>query len=210
MSFNFDFTLDKLSECIPHNKEPKLWFDALTIQLDKNGITTLEEVAGFIAQCQHESLDFTVLSENLNYGLKGLRKVFKRYFATEAIAAQYQRNPPAIANRVYANRMGNGTEKSGDGWKYRGRGILQITGRNNYIQCSNVLFQDDTLVRFPDKLLEPEIAIASACWYWNSRNINDCCNQGDIKTMTMRVNGGVNGLEERVENWQRALRVLKG
>lgn len=208
--FNFDFTLEKLSKCLTHNKHPELWFEALSKCLPKYNINTVETTAGFLAQCQHESCDFTVLQENLNYGSKGLRKVFRKYFPTDALAEQYQRKPELIANRVYASRMGNGDEKSGEGWLYRGRGILQVTGKNNYIHCSKELFNDDRLVSDPELLLLPENAILSACWYWNSRNINETCVKHDIQAMTLRVNGGDNGLAERTSNWKRALTILKG
>jgi putative chitinase len=210
MSFNFDFTIDKLAECVQHNKNLQPWYDAMVEQLPKYEINTVETVAGFIAQCQHESADFTVLAENLNYSAKGLRKVFKKYFPTDALAAQYQHKPVEIANKVYSNRMGNGSEKSGDGWKFRGRGILQITGKNNYAECSKILFNDNSLVQDPDKLLIPINAILSACWYWDARDVNKSCVNHDIKTMTLKINGGTNGLEERSANWKRALSVLGG
>ena len=210
MSFNFEFTVDKLAECIPHNKNPQEWYDAMIKYLPEHGINDVETVAGFIAQCQHESADFTVLSENLNYSAKGLRKVFRKYFTTDALAKAYAHKPVDIANKVYANRLGNGSEKSGDGWKFRGRGILQITGKNNYAECSKILFNDTSLVQNPDALLTPTNAILSACWFWDARNINKTCVNRDIKNMTLLVNGGLNGIEERTSNWVRALSILQG
>jgi putative chitinase len=207
--FTFDFTLEKFKKCVPHNKEPELWFQALYEELPKYNINTLERVAGFISQCQHESNDFTVLEENLNYSAKGLRQVFRKYFTTDAIAKQYERKKVAIANRAYANRMGNGDESSGDGWKYRGHGIIQITGKNNYIACSKFLFGDDSLVQNPDLLLQPKYAVLSACWYWDMRDLNQSCDTKDIITMTKRINGGTVGIDDRKSNWIRALDVLK-
>lgn len=206
--FTFDFTLEKLSKCLKHNKDPKPWFDALYEELPKYGINTVETVAGFIAQCQHESTDFTVLQENLNYSAKGLRQTFRKYFQTDAIAQQYERKKVAIANRAYANRMGNGPEESGEGWMYRGRGIIQITGKNNYIACSKFLFNDDRLVTNPDLLLEPKYAVLSACWFWDMRDLNESCIKKDIVTMTKRINGGENGIDSRRELWKNALNIL--
>jgi putative chitinase len=205
MSFEFDFTLDKLTECVHKNKEPELWYNALCEYLPQFQITTPARVAGFIAQCQHESLDFTFLQENLNYSAKGLMGIFKKYFPTEDIANAYARKPQMIANRVYSSRMGNGDEASGDGWRFRGRGILQITGRSNYTQCSRDLFQDDTLVNDPDLLRTPEYAVLTACWFWHKNGLNQICDKGDIVLLSKRINGGTIGLEDRIAHWNIAL-----
>ncbi len=205
MSFEFDFTLDKLTECVHKNKEPELWYNALCEYLPQFQITTPARVAGFIAQCQHESLDFTFLQENLNYSAKGLMGIFKKYFPTEDIANAYARKPQMIANRVYSSRMGNGDEASGDGWRFRGRGILQITGRSNYTQCSRDLFQDDILVNDPDLLRTPEYAVLTACWFWHKNGLNQICDKGDIVLLSKRINGGTIGLEDRIAHWNIAL-----
>jgi putative chitinase len=177
--------------------------------LPKFYITTPARVAGFVAQCQHESGDFIWLSENLNYGAKGLRNLFGKYFPNDDLARQYERKPQMIANRIYANRMGNGNEQSNDGWHYRGRGILQITGRSNYTQCSRDLFSDDTLAHNPDLLRTPEYAIISACWFWYKNVLNPICDQGDIVLLSKLINGGTIGLDDRIKHWNHCLDVFE-
>jgi putative chitinase len=210
MSFEFDFTPEKLAECIHKNKNPQMWYDAFAEHFPAFEITTPARVAGFIAQCQHESLDFTVLQENLNYGAKGLRGLFGKYFPTDALALQYERKPEMIANRIYASRMANGNEASGDGWKFRGRGILQITGRDNYTRCSRELFGDDCLVENPELLRQPAYATLSACWFWRKNGLNQICDSGDIVLLSKRINGGTIGLEDRVKHWNIALDLFEG
>lgn len=210
MSFEFDFTVEKLAHLIHKNKEPNYWFNAMCEYLPKFEIVTPARVAGFVAQCQHESLDFTILQENLNYGAKGLRGLFGKYFPTDELAKQYERKPEMIANRIYANRMSNGNEQSGDGWKFRGRGILQITGRANYTQCSRDLFGDDTLAQDPDLVRTPEYAIITACWFWHKNQLNQICDKGDIVLLSKKINGGTIGLEDRIAHWNAALDVFEG
>ena len=207
--FQFDFTLDKLAKCINKNKNPHLWYDAFCEHFPAFDIVTPSRVAGFVAQCQHESLDFTILQENLNYGAKGLRGLFGKYFPNDELARQYERKPEMIANKIYGGRMGNGPEASGEGWKYRGRGIIQITGKNNYAQCSKDLFQDDTLVRDPDLLREPQWAVLSGCWFWHKNQLNQWCDQGDMNTLTKKINGGFIGLEDRIHHWNIALDLME-
>jgi putative chitinase len=210
MSFEFDFTLDKVAHLLHKNKEPEFWYNAMNEYLPKFGITTAARVAGFVAQGQHESADFTVLQENLNYSAKGLMGIFKKYFPDEAIANQYAKKPIMIANRVYGGRMGNGPEASGDGYKFRGRGILQLTGRANYTQCSRDLFGDDTLADDPDLVRTPEYAIITACWFWYKNQLNAICDRGDIVLLSKRINGGTIGLEDRIKHWNDALDVFEG
>jgi putative chitinase len=194
---------DTLKEILPNCKRPEDWAQALSDVMPQYGIETPVQVAAFLSQVGHESGHLNTLVENLNYGTNGLLTTFKKYFASETVAAQYARNPEKIANRVYALRMGNGDEASGDGWKYRGRGILQVTGRNNYAACSQKLFGDDRLLDNPDLLLEPEHAVASALWYWESRNIADYSD--DIVKVTKLVNGGTHGIEDRTDIYEKAL-----
>ena len=208
MSFEFEFTPEKLAECIHKNKNPQMWYEAFAEHFPAFEITTPARVAGFIAQCQHESLDFTVLQENLNYSAKGLRGLFGKYFPTDALAAQYERKPEMIANRIYASRMANGNEQSGDGWKFRGRGILQITGRDNYTRCSRELFGDDCLIDNPDLLRQPAYATLSACWFWHKNGLNAICDKGDIVLLSKRINGGTIGLEDRIKHYEHALHVM--
>ena len=171
-------------------------------------LNTPLRLAHFLAQCGHESGGFTLMQENLNYSAKGLVGTFKKYFPTEAHAKPYERKPEMIANRVYANRMGNGDEASGEGWYFRGRGIIQITGKNNYTKCSQSLFESNVLVENPDLLLEAEYAIHSACWFWSAARLNELSDSGDIKTMTKRINGGFIGLEDRINHYNHAIEIL--
>lgn len=209
MEFTFDFTAEQLAKCISKNKNSQEWYEGLYEQLPKFGIVTPARVAGFISQCQHESADFTVLTENLNYGAKGLMSIFKKYYQDEALAKAHERKPQLIANRVYSGRMGNGPESSGDGWKYRGRGLVQLTGRSNYTQCSRDLFGDDCLVDDPDLLLNPEWAILSACWFWHKNKLNDICDRGDVVLLSKRINGGTIGLADRIHHWNKCLELFE-
>jgi putative chitinase len=169
-------------------------------------ITTLQRVSCFVAQVGHESGGFRAIVENLNYSSDGLRKVFGKYFPTRDLANAYARKPERIANRVYANRMGNGPENSGDGWKYRGRGMIQLTGRNNY-----ELFAKAFKLSIPDAIgyLETrEGAAMSAAWFWDMRGLNTLADQGLFKKMTISINGGLNGFEDRLAHYEKARKLL--
>ncbi len=158
-------------------------------------ITTPLRIAHFLAQTAHESALYTVLVENLNYGARGLLATWpKRFDAARAEA--YARQPERIANYVYAGRMGNGPESSGDGWRYRGRGILQVTGRRTYREVGELLGAD--LEAEPELLETPRLAALAAGWYWHARGINDLCDRDDAVAVTEAVNGGRNGLEDRL------------
>jgi putative chitinase len=155
--------------------------------------------AHFFAQCAHESGNWKATSENLNYGAKGLRGIFGKYFPTDALAKSYERQPQKIANRVYANRMGNGDEASGDGWKFRGRGFLQLTGHDNYEALSKYINRPD-IMENPD-LVAGELAIESALWFFDRNKLWSICDQGTgdaaIIALTRRINGGQHGIEDR-------------
>jgi putative chitinase len=202
------FTEDAVKQLIPKVKNFDEWYSNLLNTLPEYDIDTSARVAAFMAQCGHESGGFTVMQENLNYSAKGLVGTFKKYFPTEAQAKLYERRPEMIANRVYANRMGNGDEASGEGWYFRGRGIVQITGKNNYTKCSQSLFESNVLVENPDLLLETEYAIHSACWFWSAARLNELADIGDMKTMTKRINGGYIGLEDRINHYNHAIEIL--
>jgi putative chitinase len=202
------FTEDAVRELIPKVKNFDEWYNNLLNILPEYDIDTPKRVAAFMAQCGHESGGFTVMQENLNYSAKGLRGIFGKYFPNDDIAKQYERKPEKIANRVYGNRMGNGPEESGEGWYFRGRGIVQITGKNNYTKCSQSLFESNVLVENPDLLLETEYAIHSACWFWSAARLNELADVGDIKTMTKRINGGFIGLEDRINHYNHAIEIL--
>ncbi len=165
----------------------------------------------FLAQCAHESGAFKHLEENLNYSATGLRATFPKYFPTEDIANTYARKPEFIASRVYAGRMGNGSEDSRDGWKFRGRGLIQLTGRSNYSACSQEILQDLTLLTKPELLTEPACAALSAAWFFDSHGctkLSDMDDEQALVAVTKKINGGVMGLDDRREWWQRAKRII--
>lgn len=201
-----NLTVDKLKECVKNNKQPEQLFEALQKYLPKYEINSPERLAGFLAQCGHESMDFTVLKENLNYGAKGLRGVFPKYFPDDATAAKYERKPEMIANKIYASRMGNGDEKSGEGYKYRGRGAIQLTGKENYTNFAKSIGKtlDETIAH----LETLDGAIESACWFWKKNGLNEIADKKDIVAMTKRINGGTIGLEDRKKHYEHNLEVL--
>jgi len=201
-----ELNLEKLKKCVPNNKDHAGLMNAFNKVFEKYEINTKERVAGFLAQCGHESLDFTVLKENLNYGAKGLRGTFSKYFPDDATAAKYERKPEMIANRVYASRMGNGNEASGDGYKFRGRGAIQLTGCSNYTAFAKDVGKtiDETIVY----LETLEGAIESACWFWKKNGLNEIADKKDITLMTKRINGGTIGLEDRKKHWEKNLQEL--
>jgi putative chitinase len=161
---------------------------------EENGVNTPLKIAHFMAQIEHES-GLKPISENLNYSAAGLRKTFKKYFPTIELANKYARKPEMIANKVYANRMGNGNETSGEGWKYRGRGFLQITGKENYYRLANDT--DIDCLKKPDLLLEEANAMISALWFWNLKGLNQLADKDDIVGITKKINGGLNGIVPR-------------
>ena len=182
------------------------WCDALNKLLPDYGIDTPQRVAAFIAQAAHESGNFTALHENLNYRWESLRKVFPKYFPTDELAQQYAHNQEAIANRVYANRMGNGDEASGDGFRYCGRGLIQLTGKTNYQNFADSI--ETPVEEVTDYLGTFEGAVQSACWFWETNNLNKWADAGDIKTMTKIINGGFIGLDDRIKHYEHALHVF--
>jgi putative chitinase len=164
--------------------------------LERNGMTSNLRLKHFFAQLDHES-GLKPISENLNYSAIGLLETFGKYFKTHVYAKQYARNPEKIANKVYANRMGNGSESSGDGWKYRGRGFIQLTGKNNYSQLSK-----DTGIDYlnnPDLLLNEADAIIAVLWFWTENRLNRFADMDNVEGLTRAINGGYNGLAHRKE-----------
>lgn len=183
------------------------YLEALNLILPEYQINTNLRLCHFLAQIIHESGHLKYNQENLNYSAKALRSVFGKYFPTDALAEQYARKPEKIANRVYANRMGNGDEASGDGWLRRGRGLIQLTGTDNYKACSKALNID--LMKNPDLIVSnAEVCVKTACWYWSVNNLNKYADIDDIKTITKRINGGYNGLEDRTKILNTAKKVL--
>jgi len=204
MSFNFDFNQDKLSQLVNNNVEQ--WFEALNANLPTYEINTVERVSAFIAQCAHESGGFRRLKENLNYKWESLRRVFPKYFPTDDVAQEYAHKPEQIANRVYGGRMGNGDESTGDGFRYCGRGLIQLTGRNNYTKFAESIHM--AVEEVPTLLETYDGAVKSACWFWQTNNLNQWADVGDIVTMTKRINGGTIGLEDRQKHYAHALEVF--
>jgi putative chitinase len=201
-------TLEQLYEINGRKYRDKCeyYIDALNDVLPLYRINTDMRLAHFLAQTVHESGHLYYKEENLNYKAEGLRKTFGKYF-TEAEFDRYARQPQKIANRVYANRMGNGGEGSGDGWKYRGRGLIQLTGRDNYKACGAALDMD--FLNSPETLCQnAETIVRSACWYWTSRGLNEIADRDDVLSVTKKINGGTNGLENREENLRRAKKTL--
>lgn len=167
-----------------------------------------KRLAGFLAQTAHESGGFTAVKENLNYSAKGLMTTFRKYFPTEAIAKQYERKPEKIANRVYANRMNNGDEASGDGYRFCGRGLIQLTGRANYTKFAQDLgISVEETVAY---LETPNGAVSSAGWFWDNNNLNGYCDRDDFVGLTKRINGGTIGLEDRKHHYDIMLELLQG
>lgn len=204
-------TLELLQKICPSTKKEKLltYVDPLNDVCDYYDITqTSQRLACFLAQIAHESGGFNFVVENLNYGAKGLMTTFKKYFPSEELAKQYERKPERIANKVYANRMGNGPESSGDGFKYRGRGLIQLTGKDNYTRFSNDLgiSLDETV----EYMGTPEGACSSAGWFWDNNSLNNYCDRYDFIGLTKRINGGTIGLEDRKHHYEVALSTLQG
>jgi len=206
--FDFDFTQEKLGKIIPGNPYLDHWYEALCKILPDYDINTVPRVAAFLAQCAHESGGFKALKENLNYRAVTLRKVFPKYFPTDDLAAAYAQKPEMIANRVYGGRMGNGDEHSGDGFRYCGRGLIQLTGKENYTRFAESI--ETPVEEIPEFLATFEGAIQSACWFWETTNLNQWADNGDILTMTKRINGGTIGLEDRKHHYAHAIHVLQG
>lgn len=202
-------TKDKIIHLLHGNSDAAAWADAAMEILPKYEITTANRIAGFFAQCGHESMNFTVLSENLNYRAETLEKLFSKYFSKAGRnAADYAKQPEKIANVIYANRMGNGDTASGDGYRFRGRGVVQLTGRDNYTAFGKSVGM--TAEQVIDYVTTKKGALESACWYWASRNINAACDVNDITKMTKLVNGGTIGLDDRKHHYEQALAVLGG
>lgn len=176
----------------------------------KFNINTSLRLAHFLAQCGHESGGFKAVNENLNYGAKGLLTTFKKYFPTQALAEQYQRNPEKIASRVYGGRMGNGGEETKEGYKFRGRGYIQLTGKANYTEFDKVVTEN--ILENPD-LVATKYPLLSAAWFWSKNGLNSVADKGstdaDVTAITKRVNGGTIGLPDRIKHFKEYYSLLK-
>ena len=200
---------DQLKQILPNNPYLDHWCEALNKILPDYDIDTPQRVAAFIAQCAHESGGVTALHENLNYRAVTLLKIFPKYFPTDELAEQYVSQPnkqELIANRVYANRMGNGDEASGDGYRYCGRGLIQLTGKQNYQAFADSI--EIPVEEVPEFLETFEGAVQSACWFWEANNLNQWADKGDILTLTKRINGGTIGLADREKHYHHALHIF--
>ena len=204
-----NITLAQLKQFLPKNPYVEHWHHALEQLFPDYDINTPKRMAAFLAQCGHESGNFTAIKENLNYKAASLRKIFPKYFPDDAIATQYANKPnkqEAIANRIYANRMGNGDESSGDGFRFCGRGLIQLTGRSNYQAFADSL--EMNINDLPEYLATFEGAAQSACWFWETNNLNRFADSGEIIGMTKVINGGYIGLEDRISNYEHALHIF--
>ena len=200
-------TLEQLTNFFEDTDDSVLtnFVDPINKVIEEFEINTTERISMFLAQVGHESGGLTKLHENLNYKAARLVQIFPKYFR-DVDPDDYGGKPEAIANRVYADRMGNGSEDSGDGYRFRGRGAVQLTGRSNYTACGKDLGID--LETNPDYLETPEGAIRSAAWFWDQHDLNEYADNGDVTMVTKRINGGTIGLEERAELYKEALRVF--
>lgn len=207
-------TLEQLQAIIPTNRSPDHWHGPLVDMFKKYDITTVNRIAGFLAQCAHESRDFTALEENLNYSASALYRVFgRRYFRSEAHAREYHRQPEKIANYVYmdenrSRRGALGNTQPGDGWRFRGRGIKQITGRNNYTAFGKSVGM--SAEEAAEYIATPKGALESACWFWSTNGLNRYADANDIVGMSKRINGGTIGLNDRKRRYARAKAILNG
>lgn len=204
-----EFTKEHLQQLLPKNPYIDYWYNALTQLFPDYEIDNEKRIAAFIAQCAHESANFMVLRENLNYRWQTLRKIFPKYFPTDELAQEYASKPnkqEAIANKVYANRMGNGPEESGDGYRYSGKGLIQLTGKDNYFWFSQSI--GISVEEAAEYMLTFEGAAQSACWFWETNKLNQWADKGDILTLTKRINGGTIGLQDRIKHYEHALHVL--
>ena len=207
----FELQKEHLAKLIPGNKNVDEWFEALVDVMPKYGINTERRAAHFISQCAHESNNFRSLQENLNYSEKALKAVFGRYFgdAPKANAAEYARNPEKIANRVYFDKyrkykMGNTNE--GDGWLFRGRGLKQLTGRENYTKFGASV--NMTAEEAAEYVATPAGAVESACWFWDTKKLNNIADTDNVTKMTKVINGGNIGLADRQQRYAKAMEVF--
>ena len=211
----FEFEEGHLAQMIPSNKAAAgKWFAAMQEIFPKYEINTPQRIAGFIAQCAHESNEFKSLEENLNYSEKALNAVFGRYFGPgKRDAAEYARNPEKIANYVYqdefrSKRGAMGNVNDGDGWLFRGRGIKQLTGRNNYTAFGKTVGM--SAEEAAEYVATPKGAIESACWFWKTNKLEKWADKGDNVGLTKKINGGTIGLDDRNRRWEEALAILGG
>jgi putative chitinase len=214
-------TAEQFAGLFPKAQDPQSWVDSMNNVFPTYKINTLKRIAAFLAQCGHESGGWIVFEENLNYSAERLMVIFKKYFSTKELANDYARQPQKIANLVYGGRLGNGPEESGDGWLYRGRGPIQLTGKNNYREFAKYMFEEN-LIEDQEKFLnnpylvaatataDRKFALMSAIWFWNKNKLNVEADAGNLESMTRKINGGLNGLEDRKKLYNQAIELLDG
>jgi putative chitinase len=202
---DFILTQEQLGQIIPGNPYVDHWYNALAQACPDYDINTPQRLAAFLAQCGHESGGFTAIKENLNYKAESLCRVWPRYF-NAGNANDYAHNQEKIANRAYGGRMGNGDEASGDGYRFCGRGLIQLTGRSNYQAFADSIQED--INNLPDYLATFEGCVQSACWFWEANNLNKWADAGNIEQMTKIINGGTLGIEDRTARYKKALQIL--
>jgi putative chitinase len=210
-----ELSSSQLAAIMPACPDPESWTPALNAAMQQFDITTVDRIAAFLAQLAQESGQLKRLAENLNYSAQRLMQVWPARFPTLDKAQMYERNPEKLANYVYAKRLGNGDETSGDGWRYRGRGLIQLTGRGNYLAAAQGIGL--SLVEQPELLEQPDAAARSAAWFWKSHGVNELADDQnddndteDFKTITKRINGGTVGLQDRLAFWAKAKTTLVG
>jgi putative chitinase len=202
---------NQIAAILPKCREPNAWAESLYRILPAYDIKTPQRIAAFVSQCAHESSEFNMLVENLSYSSNALRKVFGKYYKEGSnLHLVHHRQPILIANTVYANRMGNGDFDSGDGWRYRGGGLIQLTGKSNYTACAIdlgiPLEELAGLIRDPDN---KDLIVQVACWFWQKNNLNRWSDSEDqYRELTRRINGGFNGLDDRLSKYKKAIEVL--
>ena len=195
----------QLRAILPQCRDAGAWSFELRVA-NEYGVNSPVRLAAFIAQVGHESGHLQYLTERLSYSVRGLRATWPRYFPDDTVAQRFARAPERLANYVYANRLGNGPFESGDGWRYRGRGLIQITGKANYKALEDATGKP--YVQQPQMLERPPDAARSAAWYWQSHGLNELADAGDFAAITKRINGGLNGQAERLALWAKAKEVL--
>jgi putative chitinase len=201
-----EMTVEILQACLPQAKPARLemFCEGINETFEHFDISNPARMAMFLAQTAHESANFSAVEENLNYQAKALMAFWPKRFA--GVADQYARKPEKIANRAYCDRMGNGNEASGEGWAYRGRGLIQLTGKDNYRHCGDALGID--LLSDPDQVSHNPVAVLSAGWFWDTRKLNPVSDAGDVERATKLINGGTIGLKDRAEHFHHIFEVL--
>ena len=203
-------TTEQFTQLFTQCESPSEWVATFNLILPKYEIDTPKRLSAFLAQCGHESQGWTKFEENLNYSAQGLMGTFKKYFPSTQSANAVARQPDKIANIVYANRNGNGDTSSGDGWNYRGRGPIQLTGKSNYAAFADAMGLDKESILSTPSLLttDKDISLISAVYFWNAHKLNDCADSEDLTKMTKIINGGTNGLDERIALYNKCISVL--